>query len=380
MARSQLTAVFTILSCLGAAAACSSAASSSTGAAAAGGSTGFSVGTGGRTNNNGGTDPGFHQDTSTGGSVLPQNDAGRPLRCDDQGNCVCLTIAEIGTAGQFGASPGADGDVAFQSWMNNPDNSNAHVDLYKSKPTINADFLAKYDIIVLQALTDNSSGGPYWTFSKAEQDALSEWVNNGGAIISMTGYSAMTQEVDPTNTLLKFSGLSYNTDDVGVDGDCTLYPADTAMYGNQPICWCGTAINVWDWNTSDSDIRAISNHDSSVSKFQVGAYHGRSINAPNDAHVAATLSANGKKINAAVGQIVGKGRVFAWFDEWITYTSQWTGEGLNADNKKNPMCQGALPNQAYQTSQFWYNMIKWSVPDAACFQIKGDDTQPVVVW
>jgi hypothetical protein len=33
----------------------------------------------------------------------------------------------------------------------------------------------------------------------------------------------------------------------------------------------------------------------------------------------------------------------------------------------------------YQTAQFWYNMIKWSQPSAACFEIV-DEQQPVVIW
>ncbi len=73
----------------------------------------------------------------TGGApITPVVDGGRPPRCDDAGNCVCMNIAEIGTAGQFGSNPGQDGDVAFQSWMNDPANSNAHVDLFKTKPTL----------------------------------------------------------------------------------------------------------------------------------------------------------------------------------------------------------------------------------------------------
>jgi hypothetical protein len=79
--------------------------------------------------------------------------------------------------------------------------------------------------------------------------------------------------------------------------------------------------------------------------------------------------------NALVGKIVGKGRVLAYGDEWITYTSQWTGAGINSAQS----CQGNMPQDKYQTAQFWYNMIRWSQPSADCFMIV-DEQQPIVIW
>jgi hypothetical protein len=308
---------------------------------------------------------------------MTQVDGGRPLRCDANGeNCHCMNIAEIGTAGKFGSNPGNDGDVAFQNWMNDPANSNAHVDLFRTKPTLDKTFLDNYDVIVLQALTDDSNSGQYWTFAQTEADALAQWVNDGGAIITLTGYSGNTSEVDQDNFLLNFSGISYNKDDIIADQDCTLL-----RDGNgQTMCYCGTAIGVKDWNTSDQEISKISSHSPDVSSFQVGAYHGHSINAPSDAHVAATFTTltDGTKHTVAVGKVVGKGHVFVWNDEWITYTSQWDGTGNT--HSTEAWCQGYLPQQIFQTAQFWFNMIKWSLPDASCFQIHSSDTQQVVVW
>jgi hypothetical protein len=106
----------------------------------------------------------------------------------------------------------------------------------------------------------------------------------------------------------------------------------------------------------------------------VGLDNGRSINAPADAHVAATV--DGPK-NALVGKLVGKGHVLVYADEWITYTSQWTGQGNSSEN--DPTCAGFLPEEDYQIAQFWYNMLKWSQPSATCFKIV-DVQQPVVTW
>ena len=69
--------------------------------------------------------------------------------------------------------------------------------------------------------------------------------------------------------------------------------------------------------------------------------------------------------------------VLVYGDEWITYTTQWNGVGNPETN--DPACAGFLPQDVYQTAQFWYNMIKWSQPSAACFEIV-DEQQPVVIW
>jgi hypothetical protein len=90
--------------------------------------------------------------------------------------------------------------------------------------------------------------------------------------------------------------------------------------------------------------------------------------------VAATVA--GPK-NALVGKLVGKGHVLVYADEWITYTSQWNGQGNSSAN--DPNCVGFLPQNDYQTAQFWYNMIKWSQPSATCFKIV-DGQQPVTIW
>ncbi len=71
------------------------------------------------------------------------------------------------------------------------------------------------------------------------------------------------------------------------------------------------------------------------------------------------------------------GRVLAYGDEWITYTSKWTGEGNPSATDAN--CTDYLPQNTYQTAQFWFNMIKGSAPSATCFKIVDKD-QPVVIW
>jgi hypothetical protein len=107
--------------------------------------------------------------------------------------------------------------------------------------------------------------------------------------------------------------------------------------------------------------------------------HGRSVALPTGAHAVATIEGqNGASPqNVMVGKVVGKGHILLFGDEWITYTSQWTGVGNPSSSKAE--CQGKLPQDQYQTGQLWFNMIKWSSPNASCFTIV-DTVNPVIVW
>jgi len=78
-----------------------------------------------------------------------------------------------------------------------------------------------------------------------------------------------------------------------------------------------------------------------------------------------------------VAKIVGQGRVLVYSDEWITYTTLWSGAGIPGTTK--PECQDYLPQNRFQTAQLWYNMIRWTQPNATCFRIV-DHQQPVTVW
>ena len=71
-----------------------------------------------------------------------------------------------------------------------------------------------------------------------------------------------------------------------------------------------------------------------------------------------------------VGKIVGNGRVFAWGDEWVTYTSQW---GLTPDPKYDDpvtaaQCNGFTAMTSYTVPQFWYNVFRW-VAQTSCLTI-----------
>jgi len=277
--------------------------------------------------------------------------------CTDGTDCMCptLAVAVIGKPGKWGAA-GGDSDTAFQEWLNSNSAGTAKADVYSTKPMLTAEFLAPYSVIILASLSDDSNGGPFWTFSADEVAAFQDWIQNkGGGVITLTGYSSDTAETKPTNQLTAFAGVSYNTDTV--DAQCLDWA----------VCGCAGSQTLSTWNKSDPIIANISNQ-----VTWIGFERGRSINATADAHVVATVQSNNTTANVVVGTIAGMGRVLMYGDEWITYTSQWTGAGVSASN----CSAGNYPQDKYQTAQFWFNMIKWVQPRATCFQIVGAEPVP----
>ena len=319
----------------------------------AGGSTASSAG--GST-----TSPGYvvsDASTASGGAIHTSGD-GDVVPCTNGDDCICptLSVAVVGTPGVFGDAS----DSAFQDWLNSSSAGTAKVDNYLTKPAFTQDFLAGYNVIILQGLGDNSNNGPWWTFSAAEVTAFQDWIENkGGGVISLSGYSADSDEINAKNALFEFSGIQYNKENISP-------PCAIAKCPYQ----CGNPYQITEWNRDDPVIANLS-----TGVTMVGMDGGHTITAPADAHVAAKTTNASSVSNWLVGKIVGKGRVLVYADEWITYTSQWTGQG----NQNDPSCKGFLPQDLYQIAQFWYNMIRWTQPNANCFKIV-DSQQPVIVW
>jgi len=313
-----------------------------------------------------GTDTTTMISLGTNTTVVPPPDAGskpQTVECEGGTDCVCppFNVAVIGKPGKWGANQGGDPDTALQEWLAGSSLGTAKVTNVTKRAALTADWLAGFNVIILASLSEDSTNGPWWTFTDAESAAFRAWVENGGGVITLTGYSSSVDEATAANQLIGFSGVQYNKDDV---------------YASCPdwgICTCTKSLILSAWNKADSAIANLSNNIT-----YIGFEHGRSITAPADAHVAATIDTTDGIKNVLVGKVVnGKGHVLAFGDEWITYTSQWTGAGnpMAAD----PGCAGKLPQDKYQTAQFWFNMIKWSSPGAACFKIV-DTTTPVKIW
>jgi hypothetical protein len=299
-------------------------------------------------------------------------DAGSPeplpdlkgYQCDEAGNCtLCkpVRILSIGQPAKYGANSGnADNTDAFQAFMNGNTKGTATMEMLTTFKPITSLDLGKYDVIILQALYSN----PYdpnglWVYSDADATALHDWVNDkGGAIITMSGYfSGTAVEIQPLNKLLAPFGITYGSDDTYSSNDCPNPPS---------LCYCAYGSIPFDnWTNQIPDI--------TKNLKKVGVFLGRSIKCSGtDCQVVAknNVDKNAQSDIVGLAQVVGSGRVFAWGDEWVTYTSQW---GLIPDPQyddpvKAAQCVGYTPMTSYTVPQFWYNVFRW-VAQTTCLTI-----------
>jgi len=304
------------------------------------------TGTGGETTGSG---VGGSLGLGVGGDSSMTNDAGRATRYNDAGMTTCINIGSFGKGGTTGFMPGVDNTKAFENWLN--DKSSATASIITTHEKLTPDLLAGFDVFILQDLENasvaKSGDGPYWTFGADEIDALTKWVEAGGGLIALTGYSGNKQDVDPTNALLKFANISFNKDDVLTANDCPRAVMD---------CFCvGNSVPMTGWAATDP----ISAHIT-----EVGAFYGRTITAGADA----TVVVQNGTAKYAVSKVVGKGKVFVFGDEWVTYSSQW-GQPLPQNADMNNSCYMKGPDKVYQVPQFWFNAIKWVAPNNTCFVI-----------
>jgi hypothetical protein len=282
----------------------------------------------------------------------PSFDA-RPERCDDGGDCRCMNIASLGKVAHYGGNN--DSTDAFRQYLNT--RSNARVSLLTNRTTITSALLSTYDVVILQALEDSEYVG-FWSYSQAETDALAAWVEAGNGLIVLTGYGGVADEVNPSNRLLSFSGISYGKDD-------TL----TSCPDN--FCYCTeSSIPFRNWSPGSFLAQNMIARDGQTAAA-VGVFHGRPISCAATADPACEVVATDPQAGiVGVGRRIGKGRVFVWADEWVTYTSQWGAASTHGAD-----CNGHTAAEIYNLPQFWYNVLRWVLPDASCFTI--DD--PLVI-
>jgi hypothetical protein len=289
--------------------------------------------------------------SGSGGTVAygPGIDAAadvRPERCDDAGNCSCMNIASLGKVAHYGGN--SDSTDAFQQYLNTK--SNARLTLQTARATITPELLAPYDIVILQALEDSEYTG-FWSYSADEIRTLSDWVKAGNALIALTGYGGDAEEVGPDNQLLAFAGISYGT-------------ADTFVSCPDSYCYCTDSsipFSAWTPGMFLGEHMTAPNGGPGA----VGLLHGRPITCTDSPDAPCQVVARDPQAGiVGVAKQVGKGRVFVWSDEWVTYTSQW-----GAVNTHGADCAGHTAGEIYDVPQFWFNVIHWLLPDASCFHI-----------
>jgi hypothetical protein len=213
------------------------------------------------------------------------------------GLCDCLLTATLGRPASEGA-----GDV-FASWLATR-SSNGTVAL--GDRVLTAEVLEPFQVIVVQNVTSRA-------YAAAEVDALRDWIMAGGGLITLTGYGPLFETVN-VNALLAPTNIQYN----GI-----------------PILYGGPApatLPISEWVP----------HPVSEGIARVGFNNGYEVGGTG------TVVARSNDVVVLRATELGKGKVLAWGDEWITINSEWS-EQLD-----------------YDTERFWLNMFKWLSPPMQC--------------
>lgn len=350
------------------------------------GSNGGGSGGGGPSGSGGGGNFGGGAPAPDGGIVLdpgggdPNDDRDLPVRekvCDANGeNCTCLRLALLGTLDS--AADRAD-TKPFVDWLNGNSDGTATVTMVTTKPTLDAAFLANYDILVVA----NVNG---WSFSDAEKQAVATWSREtGGGIIALTGFVSTAAEPPATSQLIEFSGIGFEAPTTAENGAMTpVYYEGGSVNVKECLGWSGNNdpkdTTVIEFTPQSGDMAKLTNELS-----YVGAFVGWSVKAPEGATVVATDPVSSNPIAVAL-QVEGKGRVFAFGDEWVIFANQWEpiGTPYNTTRDENNKCWVPASGDAegffhsvktlYQTKQFWYNAINWVAPPNECnFVVKDPD-------
>jgi hypothetical protein len=227
---------------------------------------------------------------------------------------VCR-IATIGWPGSWGK-----GDV-FKDWLQAKSTQGTTA---LTDTVLTADVLAPFQIVVVLDVRLGSAGqsasgqGIGRSFSADEVAALQQWVARGGGLMTTIGY-AVTSEVANVNTLLAPFEMSYTGTPVLAGGGG--YTVPVTHWADHPIA-------------------------KGVSK--VGVDNGYPT-AGAGTVVAWELTPEQRDMGRALeGGTAGKGHVFAWGDEWITYNSEWNSK------------------PEYQVAQLWANTLTWLSGTSGC--------------
>lgn len=267
----------------------------------ASGGSGGNVGSGGSTAAGGGPGSGGVSSTTgaggrtgTGGSN-PQVDAGRG---GADAACAQLNIGILG-------NPGSNSASNFESWLEARGTSAQRFQTTDGVP-LTADTLQPFDVIVLDL--------PPRDYTADEAAIFAAWVSTGGGVASMSGYHNDTSQDWRANSLLAPLGLAYSGQLVW--GPVTQFATHPITVGLTSVTFTGG------YGISD-----------------LGG--GGSTRTP----IAFVPSNPG---TTAVGYAVqmGKGRAFAWGDEWIEFDSEWS----------------TMP----QIPQLWLQVFNWIAPANRC--------------
>jgi hypothetical protein len=265
-----------------------------------------------------------------------------PIRqqvCDASGKCSCLRLAMLGTL----TSAATDSDsAAFVTWLNGMSDGTATLTNVPTKPSIDATFLAQYDILLVANVNT-------WVFSADEKAAIEKWVTDtGGGIITLTGFESTPAERDASSQAVSFSGINYGT---ATDTTPMTAPASGQ---SEPVYYQGGTTNLKDCLIRNGVTGTHSSPDittpiqftpqtdttSNLTKLTldlnyVGAFIGWPVTAPAGATVLAKDPVTGGNMAVAL-EYNGKGRILSFGDEWVIYTNEWQQAGTPAMSQMDP--------------------------------------------
>jgi len=240
------------------------------------------------------------------------------------GVCDCLHIATIGMAG------GMDSGSIFKTWL--ASRSQFPVDQIDATTKLTRERLRGAMLIVVQDLRQRTYGSS--GYATSEVDAFAEWLKGGGGALTLAGFSASVNEIDPTNQLLAPLGFSYEK------------PSNGQGYfgGGQPPLKLGGIVP---------------GHEILAGITKVGIYYGYPVKGGGDLLVRDVDADDHQWHDMARAAQVGEGRLVVWGDEWITYDALWKGD----DTKE------------LDVPRLWLNMLKWLTPSSVC-QVPIPDVIP----
>lgn len=227
--------------------------------------------------------------------------------CDlsGDGDCPCLHLAVLGFRGKDYSS-----DV-FADWLGAlaPGGVSS-----LGGATLTPQLLATYQVLVVEDVRHGTPGqagvgaGIGRGFSSEEVDALAQWLTQGGGLVTLIGYSDAS-ELTNVNQLLAPLGL---------------------MYGATDGSW--DPVTHWAEHPISNGVKRV--------PFRVGYGVG-------GAGMAIAWEPNPGQYDIGRAAEVGRGRVFAWGDEWIAY-------------------KDSLSQSDAQVARLWTNVLQWLVPPSQC--------------
>jgi hypothetical protein len=239
-----------------------------------------------------------------GNGVIDDVDVGRDGLCD------CIHIGFFGDV----ASDAGNATGSFEAWLVSR-SGQIPIQHLDATDTLTAPWLSTLQVLIVGGLRERASqAGNKAAFSADEIEAFDGWVQNqGGGVITLSGYTSNIDDAFPVSELLQNTGLSYDL--MSVSG------AGVISEGAPPV-WL-------------QDITA-PDHPIVEGVAEVGVFYGYPVQGDGTG----ILSGEGHVLGMA--KQWGTGRVFAFADEWITQDATW--QGL-ANGQQDP-CQQPCNEQA----------------------------------